>query len=104
MYLKDNFLNEIARIYNIEKVIENASKVMKGNRGGRKLLQEGFSIANNIGRYAYKEVLQRELKVMDSTATSLCMDNNVQLLVFGLDNPENIKKVILGEKVGTIVK
>ena len=32
-----------------------------------------------------------ELKVMDSTATSLCMDNNVQLLVFGLDNPENIE-------------
>ena len=52
----------------------------------------------------YLEVLQRELKVMDSTATSLCMDNNIQLLVFGLDNPQNIKKVILGERVGTIVK
>ena len=40
---------------------------------------------------------------MDSTATSLCMDNNIPILVFGLDNPENIKKAILGEKIGTLV-
>ena len=60
--------------------------------------------AKKFDEISYKEVLQRELKVMDSTATSLCMDNGIQLLVFGLDNPENIKKVILGEKVGTIVK
>ncbi len=40
---------------------------------------------------------------MDSTATSLCMDNNIPILVFALDNPENIKRVVLGENIGTIV-
>ena len=60
--------------------------------------------AKKFDEISYKEVLQRELKVMDSTATSLCMDNGIQLLVIGLDDPDNIKKVILGEKVGTIVK
>lgn len=52
----------------------------------------------------YIEVLEKGLQVMDSTATSLCMDNNIPIIVFGLDNPENIKKVVLGEKIGTIVK
>ena len=52
----------------------------------------------------YKEVLNRGLGVMDSTATSLCMDNHLPILVFGLDNPDNIIKAINGEKIGTIVK
>ena len=60
--------------------------------------------AKKFDEISYMEVLQRGLKVMDSTATSLCMDNDVQLLVFPLSDPDNIKKVILGEKVGTIVK
>ncbi len=52
----------------------------------------------------YLEVISRGLKVMDSTASSLCMDNDIPLLVFGLDNPENIIKVLNGERIGTIVK
>ncbi len=52
----------------------------------------------------YMEVLSRGLKVMDSTATSLCMDNNIPLLVFGLDDPKNIIRVLNGEKLGTTVK
>lgn len=52
----------------------------------------------------YLEVLNKQLKVMDSTATSLCMDNNIPLVVFGIDNPENIIKIIKGEKIGTLVK
>ncbi len=51
----------------------------------------------------YIDVLNRGLGVMDSTATSLCMDNNIPLIVFGLDEPDNIVKVVLGEKIGTIV-
>ncbi|MGN1092719.1 MAG: UMP kinase, partial [Monoglobaceae bacterium] len=43
------------------------------------------------------------LAVMDSTATSLCMDNNIPLVVFGLDDPENIKRAVVGEEIGTIV-
>ncbi len=51
----------------------------------------------------YMEVLDRGLGVMDSTATTLCMDNSMPIRVFGLDQPENIKKAIMGEEIGTIV-
>jgi len=51
----------------------------------------------------YIEVLNQGLGVMDSTATSLCMDNKIPLIVFGLQEPENIVKVVLGENIGTIV-
>lgn len=52
---------------------------------------------------SYIEVLNQGLGVMDSTATSLCMDNKIPLLVFGINEPQNIKRAILGEKVGTLV-
>jgi len=52
----------------------------------------------------YSEVLQKQLKAMDATATALCMDNNMPLVVFGLNDPENIIRVIKGEKIGTLVK
>lgn len=51
----------------------------------------------------YIDVLDKGLQVMDSTATSLCMDNNIPILVFGLDEPENIIRAIKGEKIGTLV-
>ena len=41
---------------------------------------------------------------MDSTATSLCMDNKIPILVFGIENPESIEKIISGENIGTIIK
>lgn len=53
---------------------------------------------------SYIDILNKGLKVMDSTATSLCMDNAIPIIVFGLDHPENIKKVVLGENIGTYVK
>ena len=52
----------------------------------------------------YLDILNKDLKVMDSTATSLCRDNNIPLIVFGIDDPENIVRIINGEKIGTIVK
>lgn len=52
----------------------------------------------------YLEVLNKQLKVMDATATSLCMDNNIPLVVFGIDDPENIVRIIRGEKIGTLVR
>ena len=52
----------------------------------------------------YFDVLQKDLKVMDSTATALCKDNNIPLIVFGIEDPENIVRVVKGEKIGTIVK
>ncbi len=53
---------------------------------------------------SYDEVLSRHLAVMDSTATSLAMDNGIPLIVFALAEPENIGRVLAGEKLGTTVK
>ena len=55
-------------------------------------------------KLTYIDVLSKGLGVMDSTATSLCMDNNIPILVFGLTEPGNIKRAMMGEKIGTIVK
>lgn len=55
-------------------------------------------------RIAYREVLQRGLQIMDSTATSLCMDNGIPIIVFDLSRPGNIERVIRGESIGTLVK
>jgi len=52
----------------------------------------------------YLDVLKKGLKVMDATAVSLCMDNNLPIIVFNLSRTGNIKRVVLGEKIGTIVK
>ena len=51
----------------------------------------------------YDEVLAKHLAVMDTTATSLSMDNHIPVLVFALKDPENILRVVMGEKIGTVV-
>lgn len=63
-----------------------------------------FDDAVKFDKLTYREILQRELKIMDATATSLCMDNNMPIIVFGIDEPENLVKVYKGEEIGTIVK
>lgn len=62
-----------------------------------------YSDAKKFDKLTHMEVLEKGLQVMDSTATSLCMDNNIPILVFGLDEPGNIKRAILGDKIGTLV-
>ena len=52
----------------------------------------------------YDEVLARHLMVMDTTATSLSMDNHIPIILFALKDPENILRVVMGEKIGTVVK
>lgn len=59
--------------------------------------------ARMFHRLSYLEVLQRGLKVMDATATSLCMDNGIPLIVFGLATRGNIKRALFGEDIGTYV-
>ncbi|MFH1238717.1 MAG: UMP kinase [bacterium] len=59
--------------------------------------------ARKFGTLTYLEALKRRLKVMDSTALSLCMDNKLPIIVFDLNKYGNIKKVVLGKKVGTII-
>ncbi len=60
--------------------------------------------AKKIINLTYIDLINRGLGVMDSTAASLCMDNRIPLIVFGLNKSGNIKRVILGEKIGTYVK
>jgi len=49
------------------------------------------------------EILRQGLKVMDLTAVSLCKDNNLPLIIFNMNQPGNIRRVVLGEKVGSLV-
>jgi uridylate kinase len=60
--------------------------------------------ARRFAKLSYAEVLKRDLKVMDATAVSLCMDNHLPIIVFKLLPPENMRKVILGEDIGTVVQ
>jgi len=60
--------------------------------------------ARRFDRLTYLEVLQRNLKVMDSTAISMCMDNSLPIIVFNLRKPGNIKKAVTGETIGTLVE
>ena len=60
--------------------------------------------ATKYDEISYDEVLQKDLKVMDSTATALCKDNNIPILVFGIAEPENMVKAVMGENVGTLVE
>ena len=59
--------------------------------------------AKKFNDLEYMDVLRQGLKVMDSTATSLCMDNKIPLIVFSIDDPNNIIKAALGNEIGTIV-
>jgi uridylate kinase len=59
--------------------------------------------ARRYDRLSYREALSQGLGVMDSTALSLCMDNQLPIIVFDLTNPENLQRVLRGEPVGTLV-
>lgn len=59
--------------------------------------------AKKFGRLKYIDLLKKNLKVMDATAVSLCMDNQLPIIVFNLNKEGNIKRVVQGEKIGTIV-
>mgnify|MGYP000933845209 CR=1 FL=1 len=60
--------------------------------------------AKKFDSLKYIDILNLGLGIMDSTATSLCMDNSIPLIVFGIDKPNNIIDVVLGQKIGTHVK
>ena len=62
-----------------------------------------FADAKKYDKLTYMEVIEQGLQVMDTTATTLCMDNNIPILVFGISDEGNIKRAIQGEKIGTIV-
>ena len=60
--------------------------------------------AEKYDEITYLDVLNKDLKVMDSTATALCKDNNIPIVVFGIAEPENMVKAVQGQNIGTLVK
>jgi uridylate kinase len=64
---------------------------------------EKVANAKMIDRITYLDVLQKGLSVMDSTAISLCMDNKMPIVVFNMNVPGNLKRVVVGERVGSTV-
>ena len=59
--------------------------------------------AVKFDKITYDEIYRRGLKVMDLTATTLCKENNLPIIVFDMDTPGNLKKVLAGENIGTLV-
>ncbi len=77
----------------------------QGHQGGRHLHGRPVKdpTATRYDRISYTEALSKRLAVMDSTAFSLCQDNKVPIIVFDMNQPDNILRAVLGEKVGTLV-
>jgi len=60
--------------------------------------------AKKYDELTFIEVLDKDLKILDSTATSLCMENNLPVIVFDITKPGNVRNAVLGKKIGTLVK
>ena len=84
----------------------NADVIMKATRVDGVFSADPLKHKNakKFKQLTYIDVLKRGLKVMDATAVSLCMDNKLPIVVFNLNKKGNIKRVVLGEKVGTVVR
>lgn len=63
-----------------------------------------YSDAIKFDKLTHYEVLTKGLEIMDSTAASLCRDNEIDLVVFGLDDPLNLIRIFEGEEIGTVIK
>lgn len=63
-----------------------------------------YDDAKRFARLTHSEVLRRDLKVMDSTAASMCKDNNIRIHVFGVKDPYNIVRAVCGEEIGTVIE
>ncbi len=66
-------------------------------------IRKKFPARKCSSRITYLDVIQQGLAVMDSTAISLCMDNRMPIIIFNMNTPGNIKRVVMGEKVGSTV-
>ena len=85
----------------------DADVILAGKTGVDGIYNKDPNVYNDAAKYdhlSYIDILNLGLGVMDSTATSLCMDNNIPLVVFGIDDPNNLIRVSLGEEIGTIVE
>ena len=86
----------------------DADVILLGKTGTDGIYDKDPNIFDNAVKYdklTYKEILQQEIKIMDTTATSLAMDNSMPLIAFGIDDPSNMVKIFTEEEaIGTIVK
>ena len=86
----------------------NADMILLGKTGTDGIYDKDPNVYHDAVRFdklTYKEILHKELKIMDTTATSLCMDNDMPLFVFGIDDPSNLVRIFEEESpIGTIVK
>ena len=84
----------------------NADAILKGTQVDGVYSADPLKVkgASKFSQLKYIEVLKKGLKVMDATAISLCMDNKLPIVVFNLNKEGNIKRVVLGEKIGTTVQ
>lgn len=84
----------------------NADAILKATKVDGVYSADPLKVKNakKFARLKYIDVLKKGLKVMDATAVSLCMDNKLPIVVFNLNKEGNIRRVILGEKIGTVVR
>jgi uridylate kinase len=84
----------------------NADAILKGTQVDGVYSADPLKVrgAKKFSSLKYIEVLKKGLKVMDATAVSLCMDNRLPIVVFNLSRQGNIKRVVMGEKIGTVVR
>lgn len=83
-----------------------ADVILKGTRvdGIYTADPEKDKSATRFDTISFDEVYKRGLKVMDLTAFTLCKENNIPIIVFDINKPNNLKKVVLGEQIGTLVE
>ena len=84
----------------------NANVILKGTRvdGVYTADPEKDPDASKLHEISFNEVIQKGLNVMDMTAFTLCRENNLPIIVFDINNPENLMDIIKGKKVGTLIK
>ena len=103
-------------VHGIEVVRHEHAAALRANEIGAEVILKATKVdgiydsdpkrnpkAKRYSQISYLEALQKQLKVMDSTAFSLCMDNKMPIIVFELFKPHNLKRVVMGERVGTLV-
>lgn len=85
----------------------NADAILLGKKGTDAIYDKDpnkYPDAKKFDNLTYQEILEKNLQIMDTTATAICKDNNIPLKVFGIDDPKNMVKVLKGENIGTKVK
>ncbi len=84
----------------------NANVILKGTKVDGVYDKDPMKdpTAQKFSELSYIDVIGKGLKVMDFTAVTLCMDNNLPLIVFNIKEKENVRKVLLGEKIGTLIR